>query len=361
MTAMKSCAPAQAIIPARRQRGFSLVELMISIAIGMILLVGFITLIVQQSSTRDELEKSSRQIENGRYAMQLLHDDIEHAGFYGLYSPASGVVYTLPADPCVIAFGAAKSGWDNSPTSVPVPLYGYLGAGANPMAATTCGLTNYMPNTAILVVRRVVTTMITTASAVAATTYIQASGCNTDNRTFLYGPGTVSFPLRQKDCGTISLLSPYIVNVYYISTCDVCGTDTIPTLKMVQSGPDSTPAAPIPLVEGIENMQFDYGIDNTGDGAPDSFVAPPGIADLPDWQNVMSVRVSLLARNIDPTTGYSDGKTYVLGTAGTVGPFNAAPYTCGGGASFPQLCNYKRHLYMEEIRVINPSGRREAP
>lgn len=351
MTAMKPVFRPSSIAP-RGQRGFSLIELMISITIGLVLMIGFTTLVVRQSSTRDELEKSSRQIENGRYAMQILHDDIEHSGYYGQYAPDSAVAATLPADPCVIAFGAANSGWDTSPISVPVPLYGYLGAGANPLAATTCGLVRYMPYTAVLVVRRAATSPILATAAAAAGTYIQGSGCNNDTAPFAYATGGGSFPLRQKDCGTQALVSPYVVNVYYISSCDVCGTDNIPTLKMVQVGPTAAPSAPIPLVEGIENMQFDYGMDNSGDGAPDAFVAAQGATDAGDWQNVMAVRVNLLARNIDPTAGYADAKTYNLGTAGTV--------ACGAGAN-PQPCNYKRHLYSEEIRLINPSGRREAP
>lgn len=344
---------------ANGQEGLSLVELMVAMTIGLILLMGFTTLLVHQSAARDELEKASRQIENGRYAMQILHDDIEHAGFYGTYTPESGVAYTLPADPCVTAPGAAKSGWDSAPTTVPVPIYGYPGAAANPVAATTCGLSNYLPHTAVLVVRRTTTHPVTIQSppsaGFAAATYIQASGCNSDSRTVVYGPGSGAFPLRQKDCSTFSPLSPYIVDVYYISSCDVCGKDNIPTLKLVQSGPGAAPAAPVPLVEGIENMQFDYGIDSTGDGAPDTFVAPPLPTAITTWQNVMAVRVSLVSRNIDPTLNYVDAKQYSLGTAGTVGP-----YACGAGA-YPRPCNYKRHLYTEEIRVVNPSGRRETP
>lgn len=348
---MNTMAPISA---ARNQRGLSLIELMISITIGLVLLVAFTSLIVQQNSTRDEMEKSSQQIENGRYAMQILHDDIEHAGFYGTYAPGSGVVSTLPADPCVTAFGSANSGWDTAPISVPVPIYGYPGAASDPMAATTtCGLTNYQPNTAILVIRRTTTTPVAASAVVAGSTYIQAAGCNTDPSAFVYGTG--GFTLKQKDCSTLATVEPYIVDIYYISSCDVCGADTIPTLKMVQRGPSPVPAAPIPLVEGIENLQFDYGIDSTGDGAPDNFVVAPDITDLSSWQNVMAVRVNLLARNTEPTSGYTDTKTYTLGLFGAVGPF------ASGVGSFPQPSNYKRHLYSELVRVINPSGRREKP
>ncbi len=97
----------------------------------------------------------------------------------------------------------------------------------------------------------------------------------------------------------------------------------------------------IPLVEGIQNLQLDYGLDTDGDGYPDSYTATP--ATITDWSNVVAIRVNLLARNNDISAGFSDTKTYNMGLAGTVGPFNDA---------------YKRHAYSELVRAVNLSGRR---
>lgn len=326
----------------RRQGGLSLVELMISLTIGLLLLAGITSLIVQQSSSRDELEKSSRQIENGRYAMQLLHDDIQLAGFYGEYTPPSGTTYTVPTDPCALT---TSSGWATTPT-VPVAIYGYQGAATNPVAST-CGVTNYKANTAILVVRRTSTATIAASAAAANANYLQVSQCSTASTPFVFGTSASNtsgggFALLQKDCLTAAQLREYWVDVYYISTCDVCTpSDGIPTLKMVRAGPTASPVL-TPLVEGIENMQFDYGLDSTSpvDGSPDSYTNEPVST---DWVNVVAVRVNLLARNNETSMGYTDSKTYNLGMAGTVAP---------GGS-------YKRHAYTEVTRAINPSGRRE--
>lgn len=353
----------------RRQVGLSLVELMISLTIGLILLTGITTLIVQQSSARDELEKASREIENGRYAMQLLHDDIQLAGFYGEYTPVSGVASSVPVDPCNVSLGNTASGWDMTPT-VPVPIYGYVGGATDPTSSTTCGLTNYKPNTAILALRRTATPTAITAAAVAGTTYLQVSQCSTVATPFVFGTTALNtagggFPLMQKDCLTPTFIRQYMVNVYYISTCDICmpSSDNIPTLKMVQVGPTAAPVI-IPLAEGIENIQFDYGIDSSNSGSPGTYctqpdlpsattclVGPPlppsPVAPNSNWLNVMAVRVNLLARNNDATIGYHDTKTYSLsGVSGMppIGPFND---------------NYKRHAYNELVRAINPSGRRE--
>lgn len=326
-----ACKP-DASSPPGRQSGISLVELMISLTIGLILLAGITALIVRQSSTRTELEKSSRQIENGRYAMEILRSDIELAGLYGEYSPPLTATYTVPVDPCDVA--EANQGWDPATQSVPVPVYGYTGA------ATTPGcVSNRLAGTAILVVRRTATPPIGAGAGVAGTTYLQVSRCNLDTSAFAFG--TSGFNLKQKDCATLAPLRKYIVRIYYISSCSVCGgsADTIPTLKMVEfiDGAQTT----IPLVEGIENMQFDYGIAASAtSGSPATYTTTPGAG---DWANVMAVRVNLLVRNNDPTPGYTDTKTYSLGGAGTVTP---------GGS-------YLRHVYNQVVRIVNPSGRRE--
>ena len=63
-----------------RVRGFSLVELMVGMAIGLVLVAGLSLLFANTSQSGNELNKSIRQIENGRYAMDLLHDDLMLAG-----------------------------------------------------------------------------------------------------------------------------------------------------------------------------------------------------------------------------------------------------------------------------------------
>src|SRR3989338_8155163 len=72
------------------QRGLSLVELMISITIGLLILAALSTLFVNQSKTRAELDKSNRMIDNGRYALEVLSDNLSLAGFYGDYDLSSG-------------------------------------------------------------------------------------------------------------------------------------------------------------------------------------------------------------------------------------------------------------------------------
>ena len=50
----------------RAMRGMSLIELMVALAIGLILVAGLATLFANSSQSGNELEKSIRQMENGR-------------------------------------------------------------------------------------------------------------------------------------------------------------------------------------------------------------------------------------------------------------------------------------------------------
>ena len=79
----------QATRPSNSQQGLSLIELMVSITIGLLLVSAMATLIANNSAHRQEVEQASRQIENGRYAMQVLSEDLHHAGYYGEIGRAS--------------------------------------------------------------------------------------------------------------------------------------------------------------------------------------------------------------------------------------------------------------------------------
>lgn len=334
-----------------RQLGLSLVELMISLTIGLLLLAGITTLIVQQNSTRDELEKSGRQIENGRYAIQLLHDDIQLAGFYGQYFNVPAATGVMP-DPCATdtaSLDAAMSfpiqGYD-APNVVPAPLSACL-----PDA-------NHVQGTDILVVRRVsssVTTIANAAAGAGGLVYVQATAASQVMNTGAAADAT-KFPLTLSTSTTTGPadLRAYLVRIYFVSPCSTMANGVtctaaddnghpIPTLKTLElsANGSATTFTLTPLVEGIQNLQLDYGIDSNSDGYPDSYVTTP--ATIADWGNVVAVRVNLLARNNDLTMGYSDSKTYGMGVAGAVGPFNDG---------------YKRHEYSELVRAINPSGRR---
>lgn len=345
----------------RASRGFTLIELMIAITIGLFLMIGLVSLLVSNVTSRSELDKSSRQIESGRYALQLLSEDLQNAGYVGS-SGGTGFAAISPTSCPSLASAMGYVPLANPFVStVPLPLYG--------LAAVPSCISNVMANTAMLVVSRVDTSPVTTTTMVAAETYLQVSNCATDTLPFVIGSGSTAatFTLTQKDCITPEFLRKVVQHVYFVSTCDVCsgnGIDTIPTLKMAEYVNGAVTITP--LVEGIENLQFDYGVDMDGDGAPDCYTSNPTnppAAEIAacqtafpayvwtnantNWTNVMAVRPHLLARNTETTAGWSDSRKYDMGLAsGQIGPFND---------------NTKRHVYSAVVRLYNTSGQRELP
>ena len=343
----------------RCQMGLTLVELMISMAIGLFLVAGIATLIARQSSNHAELDKSGRQIENGRYAVTLLQDDIRHAGFYGQYASGIAALTVLP-NPCDTTAATIDA-------ALAMPLQGYDAPATVPAPLSSClPDANHIPGTDILVVRRLEAddTLPTISTLVAGQIYVQTTPVA--KITGIGSDPTPTAPsvylLKQKDAATAAELRKYVQHIYFVSPCNnyaagvpICTSAAdngrpIPTLKRLEmtSVAGVTTMVTVPLVDGIQNMQFDYGIDHSGDaggiadGTPTSpFVTGPAIG---DWPNVMAVQINLLVRNADPSAGYVDGKTYNMGIAGTVGAFSDA---------------YKRHAYSANVRVVNPSQQRE--
>ena len=106
---------------------------MVAIAIGLLLMLVMTRLMAQQDSARAEIEKAGRQIEDGRYAVNLLHEDVQLAGYLrpdrGDRHGAGGAAQSLRdrqhTAAGLLAIGEALAlpiqGYD-SPTTVPAGL-----------------------------------------------------------------------------------------------------------------------------------------------------------------------------------------------------------------------------------------------
>lgn len=327
-------------------RGFSLIELLISIALGTVILLGLTILFSANSGNQNELEKSLRKLENVRYALDTLGEDSMHAGFYSDFNPRSlpqGVAYTTP-DPCALT--PDTQGWDSSTTPVLIPV---AIQGISKDDTTVSCLTNRRAGTAAVIIRRAETNSGTVVGAATATNpYVQVSGCSTDANRILVTPGPESnFTLHKADCTTIaSPVRRLIQRTYYVATCDDCaGNDGIPTLKRVEMVNGVLQIAAV--AEGIENMQIEYGVDAPPlTGQPDSYVSNASISaySAADWANVMSIRLHLLSRTTQPSAGFSDNRTYQVGPDVSV----AAPAD-----------GFKRTLLTTTVRLNNVAGRLE--
>jgi type IV pilus assembly protein PilW len=332
------------------QSGFSLIELLVAMAIGLALLAILATVFANSSRSQQEITMSSQQVENGRYAIEILSDELNHAGYYGYYSNLSTPAVGLP-DPCSTATADIR-------TALTLPIQGYDSPATSPISCLADA--NFVPNTDILVVRRAATAATASGSLVASKVYIQSNTSTTDtaNPIVALGNGTFSLTVRNGSGSYVAApIRELKTHIYFVAPCSTpsgsggtCtstddGGSPIPTLKRMEltTSSGSTSFVTYPLVEGVQNLQIEYGVDSDADGSPNAtYVTLP--SSTTNWQNVMAARIYVLARNTRQSPGYTDNKTYTLGST-----------TVTGSGS------YRRHVYDTTVRVKNPSERRESP
>lgn len=397
-----SKADARITVARRAQRGFTLIELMVAIVLGMLIMAALVTIFVNISRTNNEMAKTNAQIENGRFATQILQGDIVHGGYWGEHVPQFDdmTVTGVPGDaptavpaPC-LEYASWDAAYQNNLIAIPIQSYDDVPAGC------VAVVTNKKANTDVLVVRHAETCLpgaVNCEADTAGKLYLQSSSCELEiggglrYRLNTTGFDTLGTGLHQRNCvgtgsppalpiasGTFAAKRKFISNIYYVRDYAATVGDGIPTLMLSQfdsAGGVLSHQPAVPLIEGIEGFRVEFGIDsigdtgtavnytqaaawadplnrvtllNRGDGAPDgAFVrcttATPCTAD--QLANVVAVKLYVLARNKETTPGYTDVKTYTL-SATTLGPFND---------------RYKRHVFSTMVRLTNISARRETP
>lgn len=392
--------------PTRFQHGFTLVELMISMVLGLFIILALLTMLVNTSRTNTEMSTVNRVIENGRFALQLLAADVSHSGYWGGHVPefdsliasttvAPADIPTAVPDPCL-----SFASWDEAITPghrknlVAIAVQGTdipnpVPSPATPFCASV--VTNPQPDTDVLVIRHVEPCLVgsgtddcsDTRAAANPHLYFQASRCSTDTSAFLLNTST--FTLTAGDCTASAPIRRFASSIYYVRTYASSVGDGIPTLMRAKFGVNASgePAflAAQALVEGVEGFRVEYGIDdksdtgatvdlaalgtpiswqsaailstpvNRGNGLPDSYVrcsqGAPCTAD--QLVNVTTVKLYVLVRGEKASTSHTDTKKYCLAgscAAATdyMGPFNDS---------------YKRHLFTQTIRLTNVATRRE--
>ncbi len=187
------------------QRGISLIELMVAITVGLIITAALGALFLGINRTNQEMAKANSQIENGRFAIQLLQTDIVHAGFWGDFSPqfddlsfstAPGDVPNAVPDPC-LDYTAPWTA-DNVTNFIGITVQAF---GDTPPAGAGCLTdlaTNKKEDTDLLVVRHADTCVPGDANCEADTAgklYFQASQCEQEISSSVKGASATTITL----------------------------------------------------------------------------------------------------------------------------------------------------------------------
>ena len=336
-------------ISRRGSRGVSLVELMVAITLGLVILTTVLLVLSNATSARAEIDRVSQRLENGRYAIEFLTQELQSAAFYGEFQPVGTPPVPLP-DPCALD----PAVWE---TAMLMPVQGFNASTGFP----GCVPGSRMAGSDVLSLRRVRGCIANTAGCdpvIGGEAYLQVSMCaSAAQRYVLALAGSDPFALTEKDCVSPAALRRYLVNTYFVSSNNGAGRD-VPTLKRLELAGGAF--RDVAIAEGIERIRFEYGMDTNGDGGPEQFTADvenftyPGCAACDpgaNWASVMAVRVHVLARALDISPGHIDTKVYTLGRDEAGSAVLAGPFNDG----------YRRNVYTSVVRVMNPSTRRETP
>ena len=299
----------------QRQGGIGLVEIMISLVLGL-LVSGAIVQIYLTTKRQNDMQTSltGRQ-ESGRYAAQIIQRDAQMAGFRGCLRDRGTVVNTLNnANTFLYNYGEHVVGFENAgglPASITNVVAGTdvltLRTLDDPGIALTANMLTRTGNP--VTVAGLVTPPFadgdfalladcTGAAVFQVDKYNPATGAiehvnggtpgNNDlNLGRIFRAGAQVFRLR--------------TTTYFISPS---ASLTGPALwRQVGDAPAQE------LAEGIENMQVLYGEDMDADQTPDVYRTADAVT---DWTQVVSLQVALLAAGTQDRVADADTRAFTL-------------------------------------------------
>ncbi len=294
--------------------GFSLIELMVAMLVGLLLIGGTASVYLASKRSYLEVEMMARMTQNGRFALQVLSESIIHAGYAG--ETQMGIIerdidLSDPTNDC-------------DDIAETYDIEHYLVA-TTPTSASVFGgcITDAMPNSSVLVIKNVRPMKFSDTDGndsidspqgiLATNTYVM-----TNNARGIMFHGSDKSPPSIAVGGEVPGGSAWIyqMHIYYISD-NGNGTPQL-TRKVLGNNTLVTES----LVEGVENMSFLFGLDTNGDGDIDTYST---VNDMPAtlWNEISSIQVNFLVRSETADPNHINSTVYHLGGLGAnIGPLN---------------------------------------
>jgi len=330
---------ARAALP-RRARGFTLVELLVALAIGLFLLAGTLLVFSETRKQYRTIEEVARLQENARYALATLEVDARMANFWGQHNRADFIDNAAgPGMSLEGNIGAAEAVIDECGDNWGVDLRDYVdgsdgsydlddsGACApEPTIGATAAIS--IPGSDVLTVRRAATGTVDPATAAANLIKIQSSR---SRGTLFLGTDIPSGYLPP-----LSDTRPLYTASYYVSS-NSDGAAGLPSLRRKRLGVDEagdTAVLDEEITSGIEDLQVEVGVDQNGDTNPDLFTT---LDDVGGVEDVVAVRFWILARSERPDFSYRD----------------AATYDYAGRPAYTPNDNFRRTLLVKTVQLRN--------
>lgn len=354
-----------------RSKGLSLIELLIAMVLGLTLSAGVVQVYVSTTISERSQDARLHLQENGRFALNFLSREVRMGGYLGCLGALRGVTVnnTLDTPPASFQPEFGVQGWEaagtdpgsvnNSVKDVAVVATNTVEWASDPGGVNIIPVVNAVPNSDIIRIWSAVGSAgsvsainqgtpptITAESAVGIQVndflilsdceqadFVQACAVTADA-----GPATTSTISLSTACNPGNNVGARISSMasganpaevmllqgtmFYVGKRGDTATNT-PALFQRRLSATATAGVAEELIEGVESMQILYGVNLDQDvrNTVDSYLPADQV---PDWNDVISVRISLLMQAIEdgivpaPQQYTFDGVTYGPAGAGAL-------------------------------------------
>jgi type IV pilus assembly protein PilW len=317
---------------ALKQRGLSLIELLVALTIGGFLIIGAVTVQSQTRRTFTINEQQARLQETARFVFSVIEPEVQLAGLYGYSNVPDGVSMKIDADNTAYAsdMRTTKDAIEGMPEVLDGCGKNYVvdvsqtvtaGNGEWEMECDAAG-GGYLAGTDTLTVRR---TSVDKVTPTAGRIQLYTSRINREQQQ-LFMDGVAPGPIVDD----MSEVRDLIMKTFYVSPSSD-GRPTLPSLRLKQISADAGVGTwdDQEVVRGVEDDQIELGVDpgedRNGDDVPDD-VANDGMPDYVNGQvanwvtpddaivaagaQVVAVRIWVRVRAEEPEAGFVNRRTF---------------------------------------------------
>lgn len=327
-------------IPLNKAHGYTLVELIVAMVVGLFLLGGVMfTYVSMKTTTSDTVEMGELQ-ETGRMALDIISRDLEMAGFWGTYGMSSLSTGSVDVTGVVNPGNDCTAGLNNASFPVNSPSsFKYLYSVTAVAGANLGCIDDAVADSDIIQIKRVAGDDVTGQATNNNDYYIET---DLSSARIFIGDGAIANPANMN--GSVWR---YTHHVYYINEQSYQSGDetvTVPVLMRKRLTPTGGMVTES-VLEGVENIRLLYGLDNNGDRNVDTYLSAAQMS-ASEWEQVSSkvltvqlfalVRATESDRNMTKTN-----QTYILG---------------GEGGTERRLSfddNFRRLVYVSTVQVRN--------
>lgn len=317
------------------QKGFSIVELMVALLLGLFLVSGVTGMYISSKQTYRMTDNLSRLQESLRFSLEFLSQDIRMAGYLPCRFPPTNTnaIVNGTATWFLDYFNFGIRGFEGGVDVFPPQIIGSVVAGTDAVAILKGGIYS-----SSLTFHDVGANTFTLQNNFSTSDFdigeiglvcdprqaslFQISTAVPGTQTISYGDNTNIAPGNSTtnigSYGEDAQITAYEPVIYYISPSTQ--NPAVNSLKKralvaaVVGGLETARMDEEELLEGVESMQILYGLDVDNDQIADRFEAANDIA-VNEWPNVITVRLGLLMATDENVTAQVDTNTYnVAGT-----------------------------------------------